>query len=324
MLRRLFAFCFQCTSFFLAEVAAYDIISILFVLFGGFSMGVLFGALSGLLSWRNFFNVLDILLVWFLLFQLLKIIRHTKAVNILSGIFVFILVKISSSLLGLETIDWLMNTIIQWAVIGMIIIFQPEIRRALEHLGQRLFQSKQRMGAQDPVVAMVDAIVLASNYMAKRRIGALISLEKQQTLDEFVRTGIKIDAAVSQELLINIFIPNTPLHDGAVIIQGGRVASATSFLPLSENPSIPKNLGTRHRAAVGLSEVSDALTVIVSEETGNISVTYEGQIKQALSPDDLRQELLHHFQPKENSSSHSRGLAGWLTRFFAAKEDDDE
>lgn len=287
-------------------------------------MGVLFGALSGLLSWRNFFNVLDILLVWFLLFQLLKIIRHTKAVNILSGIFVFILVKISSSLLGLETIDWLMNTIIQWAVIGMIIIFQPEIRRALEHLGQRLFQSKQRMGAQDPVVAMVDAIVLASNYMAKRRIGALISLEKQQTLDEFVRTGIKIDAAVSQELLINIFIPNTPLHDGAVIIQGGRVASATSFLPLSENPSIPKNLGTRHRAAVGLSEVSDALTVIVSEETGNISVTYEGQIKQALSPDDLRQELLHHFQPKENSSSHSRGLAGWLTRFFAAKEDDDE
>lgn len=287
-------------------------------------MGVLFGALSGLLSWRNVFNLLDILLVWFLLFQLLKIIRHTKAVNILSGIFVFILVKISSSLLGLETIDWLMNNIIQWAVIGMIIIFQPEIRRALEHLGQRLFQSKQRMGAQDPVVAMVDAIVQASNYMAKRRIGALISLEKQQTLNEFVRTGIKIDAAVSQELLINIFIPNTPLHDGAVIIQGGRVASATSFLPLSENPSIPKNLGTRHRAAVGLSEVSDALTVIVSEETGNISVTYEGQIKQALSPDDLRQELLHHFQPKENSSSHSRGLAGWLTRFFAAKEDDDE
>lgn len=287
-------------------------------------MGVLFGALSGLLSWRNVFNVLDILLVWFLLFQLLKIIRHTKAVNILSGLFVFILVKISSSLLGLETIDWLMNNIIQWAVIGMIIIFQPEIRRALEHLGQRLFQSKQRMGAQDPVVAMVDAIVQASNYMAKRRIGALISLEKQQTLNEFVRTGIKIDAAVSQELLINIFIPNTPLHDGAVIIQEGRVASATSFLPLSENPSIPKNLGTRHRAAVGLSEVSDALTVIVSEETGNISVTYEGQIKQALSPDALRQILLRHFQPEGDVEGHSRGLPSWLARFFTTKEDGDE
>lgn len=250
---------------------------------------------SHLITWQNFFNLLDILIVWFLLYQLLKIVSRTKTINLLNGVFVVVLVKVVSSLFGLETIDWIMNHIIQWSVIGMIIIFQPEIRRGLEHIGRLIFESTHRPGASNPIDEMIDQITKASTYMAKRRIGALIAIEKEQSLRDYINTGIAINANISEQLLINIFIPNTPLHDGAVIIQDGKIASATSFLPLSDNPNIPKDLGTRHRAAVGLSELTDSVTVVVSEETGNISLTYKGNIYEDLSESRLREILRGHF-----------------------------
>ncbi|KAA9299283.1 MULTISPECIES: diadenylate cyclase CdaA [Aerococcus] len=274
---------------------------------------------SSIFTLQHLFNLIDILIVWFLFYQLLKVIRHTKAINILNGIFVFIVIKILSSVFRLETIDWIMNSIIQWSVVGVLIIFQPEIRRGLEHLGQRLFAAKRQQMYTNPMEEMVEEIIDASKYMAKRRIGALISIEQEQSLTEFAKTGISLNAAVSSQLLINIFIPNTPLHDGAVIIQDGEISSAASFLPLSENPDIPKELGTRHRAAVGLSEQTDAITVVVSEETGGISLTYRGRIIRDLSEDELRQSLKDHFIVAEEQSE-----SNILSRLFAKEEKESE
>lgn len=255
-------------------------------------------------SWQNFFNLIDIGIVWFLIFQLLKIIRRTKAINILNGVFVFLLVKIISSLFQLQTIDWIMNNIIRWSVIAAIVIFQPEIRRGLEHLGQRFFATKRTTIYSNPTEKMIEEIISASNYMAKRRIGALISLEKNQSLEDIAKTGTVLDADISSQLLINIFIPNTPLHDGAVVIHNLKISSAACYLPLSEDPNIPKELGTRHRAAVGLSENTDAVTLVVSEETGGISVTYQGTIHRDLDEDELRSVLSEHFLTKSDEDEN--------------------
>lgn len=255
-------------------------------------------------TWQNFFNLIDVIIVWLLIYQLLKIIRNTKAINILNGVFVFLLFKIISALFRLETIDWIMNNIIRWSVVGAIIIFQPEIRRGLEHLGQRFFTTKKTTSYNNPTEKMIQELILACNYMAKRRIGALICLEKNQSLEDIVKTGTALDADISSQLLINIFIPNTPLHDGAVVIQELKIAAAACYLPLSEDSTIPKELGTRHRAAVGLSENTDAVTLVVSEETGHISITYRGKIFRDLDEDELRTILTENFLTEENATEN--------------------
>lgn len=259
---------------------------------------------SQLASWQNFFNLIDVIIVWLLIYQLLKIIRNTKAINILNGVFIFLLFKIISALFQLETIDWIMNNIIRWSVVGAIIIFQPEIRRGLEHLGQRFFTAKRTTLYNNPTEKMIDELIVASNYMAKRRIGALIAIEKNQSLEDIANTGTELDADISSQLLINIFIPNTPLHDGAVVIQNLKISAAACYLPLSEDSTIPKELGTRHRAAVGLSENSDAVTLVVSEETGDISITYQGRIFRDLDEDELRTVLIEHFVTKEDDDEN--------------------
>ncbi|MGO2696533.1 MAG: diadenylate cyclase CdaA [Bavariicoccus seileri] len=241
---------------------------------------------NDLVSWQTVTNVIDIAVVWFLLYKLLSILLGNRSVHLVKGIVVVIVIKAISYTVGLNTLDWIMNLVIQWGIIALIVVFQPEIRRGLEHIGRSSFFSRNSREA-NPSEKMIDSLVTAIKYMAKRRIGCLISIEMENSLQEYIDTGIPLDADISSQLLINTFIPNTPLHDGAVIIRDYKIASAASYLPLSESPLIPKELGTRHRAAVGLSEASDAFTLIVSEETGGISVTYENQLYRDLSEEQL-------------------------------------
>ncbi|RKJ46284.1 TIGR00159 family protein, partial [Butyricicoccus sp. 1XD8-22] len=221
-------------------------------------------------------SFLDVLLVWYVVYKLLTLIKGTKAVQLLKGLFVIIFARIATEVLGLDTLGWMLQQVIDFGFIAIIIIFTPEIRRALEQLGRGKIFRRSTSQLEDEQSRLIEAMKKAVSYMAKRRIGALISIENETGLTEYIETGIKMNADISSELLINIFIPNTPLHDGAVVIQKTKVAAAACYLPLSESTFISKELGTRHRAALGLSEVTDAVTIIVSEETGGISLTKNG------------------------------------------------
>ncbi len=242
-------------------------------------------------------RIIDIVIVWWLLYRLMMLIRGTKAVTLLRGVGIVIAVKLISWYVGLTTISWLTDQIINWGVIALVVVFQPEIRRGLEHLGRSaLFKQKQAYQQETRLINELDDAI---QYMSKRHIGALISIEMETGLEEYIETGIKIDAEVSSQLLINTFIPNTPLHDGVVIIKDARLAAAAAYLPLSDNPTIPKELGTRHRASVGISEVTDALTIVVSEETGDVSITRNAELMQSLSREDYRKYLTRQLVPAD-------------------------
>lgn len=244
-------------------------------------------------------RIIDIVIVWWLLYRLMMLIRGTKAVTLLRGVGIVIAVKLISWYVGLTTISWLTDQIINWGVIALVVVFQPEIRRGLEHLGRSaLFKQKQAYQQETRLINELDDAI---QYMSKRHIGALISIEMETGLEEYIETGIKIDAEVSSQLLINTFIPNTPLHDGAVIVKDARLAAAAAYLPLSDNPTIPKELGTRHRASVGISEVTDALTIVVSEETGDVSITRNAELMQSLSREDYRKYLTRQLVPADGN-----------------------
>ncbi|WP_174735110.1 diadenylate cyclase CdaA [Mesobacillus harenae] len=238
-------------------------------------------------------NIVDILLVWFVIYKLIAIVRGTKAVQLLKGIFVILITKFISDSFELNTLSWMMEQAMIWGVLAIIIIFQPELRRALEQLGRGRLFARTAFQEEDEEDKTVQAIMKATDYMAKRRIGALISVERETGMSEYIETGIQLHSKISAELLINIFIPNTPLHDGAVIIQKNQVAAAACYLPLSESPFISKELGTRHRAALGISEVTDSITIIVSEETGNISLTKNGELHRDLNQESFRDLLIN-------------------------------
>lgn len=257
------------------------------------------------------FNILDVLLVWYVIYKVLTLIKGTKAVQLLNGIFVIVLSKIATAIFGLDTLDWLLQQIIDWGFLAVIIIFQPEIRRALEQLGRgKLFQRTANQ-QDDEQSRLIEAMKKSVSYMAKRRIGALISIERETGLNEYIETGIKMNADISSELLINIFIPNTPLHDGAVIIQKDKISAAACYLPLSESAFISKELGTRHRAALGLSEVTDAITVIVSEETGAVSITADGNLHRNLSITEFEGLIRKMwFGPEQDSNLASKWTWG--------------
>lgn len=247
-----------------------------------------------LLTLRNFVNLIDICLVWFVIYELMMLLKGTKAVQLFKGVLVIIVIKLISWYVGLQTLSWIMDQVINWGIIAIIIIFQPEIRRGLEHLGRGSVFTYNKTGNQEE--KMVEALDQAIQYMSKRRIGALITIQQNTGLEDYIETGISLDADVTGALLINIFIPNTPLHDGAVIIKDNKIAVAAAYLPLSESNLIPKELGTRHRAAVGISEVTDALTIVVSEETGGVTVTKNNELIRDLTQQDylklLRNELV--------------------------------
>lgn len=236
-------------------------------------------------------NIVDVLIVWFVFYKLITIIKGTKAVQLLKGIFVLIIARILTVFFGLDTLRWMMDQVLPFGFLTIIIIFQPELRRALEQLGRGRLFARTMMQEVEERDRLVDAFVKSVSYMAKRRIGALISIEKETGLSEYIETGIPMNSNITSELLINIFIPNTPLHDGAVIIQKNRIAAAGCYLPLSESPFISKELGTRHRAALGISEVTDAITIIVSEETGAVSLTAEGDINRNMDMEEFEVQL---------------------------------
>ena len=229
-------------------------------------------------TWQNLMNIIDILIVWYIIYRLIMLVRGTKAVQLVKGISLIIVVRIIAGLLHLHTLTYFVDQILSWSVIGIIVIFQPEIRRGLEHLGRSPIFGGTTMTEKQAAEKMIGELDKAIQYMSKRRIGALITIQQNTGLEDYIETGIPIDADITGELLINIFIPNTPLHDGAVIIRNNRIAVAAAYLPLSDNSMIPKKLGTRHRAAVGISEVTDAITIVVSEETGGVTITRNSQL----------------------------------------------
>lgn len=256
--------------------------------------------LAALLTWRNFINLIDILVIWFLIYELMVLVRGTRAVQLFKGIIIIIVVKLISWYIGLTTVSWVMDQIINWGVIAMVVIFQPEIRRGLEHLGRGTMFTRTKTENEEEE-ALITQLDQAIQYMSKRRIGALIAIEMDTGLEEYIETGIPLDAEVTGALLINTFIPNTPLHDGAVIIKGGRIAVAAAYLPLSDSKLIPKELGTRHRAAVGISVVTDALTIVISEETGGVSITKDNELIRDMTQENYLKFLRAHLYKKEST-----------------------
>lgn len=255
---------------------------------------------------------LEILIIAFLLYYILAWMKNTRAWALLKGIIVIFLLLLLAYLFKMTTILWIAKNVLSFAVIALIVVMQPELRRALEELGQKnilgsivIFESSKK---EEETFSQrtINEIVKACTEMGKVRTGALIVIEQNESLKEFERTGIDVDAIVTSQLLINIFEKNTPLHDGAVIIRGNRVASATCYLPLSDNLTLSKELGTRHRAAVGISEASDSLTVIVSEETGRISIALDGQLERNLDGERLRERLHSVLNKSADEESKSK------------------
>jgi diadenylate cyclase len=250
-------------------------------------LGWLESFVSGIpLGW---WDVLDILLVAFLVYELLQFMRGTHAVQIALGGLVLVLLYWASVLFNLQTVNWLLRTFLPFLVFGIIVVFQTEIRKGLAHLGRAPFLGGAARRQQEEVV---DELVLAATSLAASRTGAIVVLERDMGLRSYIETGIALDAVVTYDLLVSIFHPATPLHDGAVIIQGSRAAAAACFLPLTVNPELSRTLGSRHRAAIGLSEDTDAVAIVVSEETGTISVVESGRIRRGLDGPSLKKALL--------------------------------
>lgn len=243
-------------------------------------------------------DILEIIILSFLVYQIILWIKNTRAWSLLRGIVIIMAFILAAAFLNMTTILWIAEKMLSLVVIATVVVLQPELRRALEQLGRTNFfaslvpfDSTRDMGGRFSDKTMQE-IIKACYEMGKVRTGALIVVEQNQSLSEYERTGIEVDAILTSQLLINIFEHNTPLHDGAVIVRENRVVSATCYLPLSDNMGLSKELGTRHRAGVGISEVTDSLTIIVSEETGHISVAYEGTLSRDLDSEDLKGKLL--------------------------------
>ncbi len=244
--------------------------------------------------------VLDVSLVAYVLYRLFILIRGTRAVQLINGIFVLLLANAASRALNLYTLKWLLDQAVITAAVALPVVFQPELRRALETLGRGRFiptTGISELGVED-VGRMLDQVVKCTEILSRNKTGALVVLERETRLGEIIDSGIKIEGHISWELLTNIFIENTPLHDGAVIVRGNRVMAAACWLPLAEATYLSHDLGTRHRAAVGVTEHSDAISVVVSEETGTISVANSGKLIRDLDEKALRELLTALLAPR--------------------------
>jgi uncharacterized protein (TIGR00159 family) len=245
-------------------------------------------------------DVLDILIVAFLIYQLLQFIRGTHAVQMALGAMVLVLVYFVSQWFNLEAVNWLLRTFMPYVVFGIIVVFQAEIRKVLAHLGKPPLLGA--FGSQR-TEEVIDEVVLAATSLAAQRTGAIVVLEREMGLRAYIETGIGLDALLTYDLLISIFNPGTPLHDGAVIVQGNRIAAAACFLPLTVNPELSRQLGSRHRAAIGVTEDTDAVAVVVSEETGTISVVVGGRIRRDLDGRSLKWALLEALDVQETPAA---------------------
>lgn len=261
------------------------------------------GPLLVVLKHFNGLDIIDILIVAFVLYRFLLLIRGTRAVQLLQGVIVILIATALSYALHLTALYTLLHTIITVGLFAIPVVFQPELRRALESLGRGgFFRFSFANAAAADFHRLIAEVVKATQVLAKNRIGALIVMERRTGLSEYIETGTAIAGVASSELLINTFIPNTPLHDGAVIIQGLRIAAAGCFLPLTENRSLDKSLGTRHRAAIGVTEQADCVAVVVSEETGQVSLAVDGVLSRNLSEGALMELLQSLMVPKKQNA----------------------
>ena len=243
--------------------------------------------------------MIDIALVWILAYTVLKSLRNNvKMVFLLKGIIILIIVKIISDYFDLRTTGVILEYVLTWGILALIIIFQPEIRNGLEQLGKKQIITKHRSLTLDEREKVVYEIMNAIDYMRKAKIGGLMIIEREISLNDYIEKSKSLDADISSDLLVSIFFPRNPLHDGGVIIQGNKITCAGAVFPISLNGKINKKLGTRHRAALGISEESDCIAIIVSEETGKISIAIEGMLNYNLSIDDARMILIEELKPK--------------------------
>ncbi len=263
-------------------------------------------------------DVLEILIIALILYYILVWMKTTRAWALVKGLIVICAFLFIARLMEMNTILWMAQNILGFAVTALIIVLQPELRKALEELGKKNFFAyvipfdSARRDEEKFSEKTINEIVKASVEMSKVKTGALIVIEQQVSLKDYERTGIDVDGIVTSQLLINIFEHNTPLHDGAVIIRGNRITSATCYLPLSDNLGLSKDLGTRHRAGVGISENTDSLTIIVSEETGKISVAYDGKLSRNLDGEQLKMRM--HQILNKNSEENVKGIRKWKGR----------
>lgn len=286
----------------------------------------MYGFMSRYMSWVHMpsitvTDIIEIIIIAIVLYYVLAWVKSTRAWQLFKGLLVIIVFLIIAAIVHMDTILWIAGKVLNVAVIGILILFQPELRGALERLGRQNFFSSFidfdfAKNTPDLISERtINELVKGCFEMGRVCTGALIVIERDIKLDEYIRTGINVDASVSSQLLINIFEHNTPLHDGAVIVRDDRIMAATCYLPLSDNMGLSKELGTRHRAAVGMSEVSDSLTIIVSEETGAVSVACDRQISRNLSPDELKDKL------REIAGTHTVQDNAILTKIIRGLKD---
>ena len=250
---------------------------------------------------NSFKNIIDVLLVWLVIYYILKSLsKNVKMVLLFKGIVFILLLKIVSDIFNLVTINFLLDYVIQWGILALIVIFQPEIRNVLEQLGRSQLLGRHKVLTVDERERVVYEIVSAMDSLRKTRTGALIVIERDNSLNDYIQKAKKIYADISSDLLLSVFFPNNPLHDGGVIIQGDKITCARAVFPTSDNSKIIKRLGTRHRAALGIAEITDCISLIVSEETGRLSMAINGELHYNLTPEEIRVMLLEELNPKKS------------------------
>lgn len=248
-----------------------------------------------IIDWKA---AVEILILWFVFYRIMLFFQGTRALQVLRGIIVLVFAFFVVQIVRLETLDWLLTHLFGISIIGFLIIFQPEIRQGLARLGQQnIFKTSL---PEKEVEEMLAEIVEAADALSRKKVGALISLEREESLKDYIENGVKIDSKVTAELIQTIFTPNSLLHDGGVVIQQGRIIAAGCLFPLTQKQDLNRIFGTRHRAAIGLTEQADAVALTVSEETGDISLCYQGRLSRDLSLEELLKKLKVYFQPRKN------------------------
>ncbi|MBQ6799267.1 MAG: diadenylate cyclase CdaA [Oscillospiraceae bacterium] len=291
------------------------------------TIATIFNNIRSIVESVGLFDILDIVIVAMLIYAILSSIRSSSAMRIASAIVVLLLVTWFTGLVKMRVLNFILSNILEIGIIALVIVFQPELRRVLERVGTTsltmLTNQKKDLNAAEKTI---DSTVSACGILSRERTGVLLVFERRLPLEDYFKSGTIIDAEISSELLRNLFFTNASLHDGAVIVRQDRIAAAGCVLPLTENTNISSDLGTRHRAGIGMSEHSDAVVVIVSEETGIISVAVGGMLKRGLTPDTLRKvlemELMDHAEEKEDDSILNR-LRNWAAKKLAAREEAD-
>ena len=282
------------------------------------SEGGMLQQLQGLLMTMRLWDILDILVVAFFLYRIYLLIRNTRATALVKGLFLLGALTLVTGWLELHALAWILDKLMAVLIVALPVVFQPELRRALEQIGRGKFIRPGADSLETDRAEVIDSVAAAASVLGKNRVGALIVFERSTGLDDYIDTGIRIDGLVSREILGNIFIVNTPLHDGAVIIRDSRIMAAGCLLPLTKDRSLSSELGTRHRAAIGMSEVADCVVVIVSEETGTISYAYDGHIYRHMDEESLRNRLRSFLLLEE---SRAGSVSGMIRKWRGGKAD---